>query len=81
MAKRQQPKKTPADIVIERFGGCRAVARVLDVDHSWVVRWRKPKREGGTAGLVPVSHQRVLLEEAEKRGIELTAVELVVGAA
>lgn len=78
---KRRTTKTPADIVIERFGGVRAVARTLDIDHSWVVRWRKPRTAGGTAGVVPSAHQRRLLEEAAKRGIRLTASELIVGAA
>jgi hypothetical protein len=67
---------TPANRVIEAFGGPRALARELDVDHSWVVRWRKPKPEG-TDGLIPAKYHRTILRVAKANGIRLRADDLI----
>lgn len=37
------------------------------------MRWRMPKADGGTGGLVPSRHVEALLSAARDAGIELTA--------
>lgn len=77
----EQHKTTPADLVIERFGGVCALARLLLKNPSTISRWRKSRDEGGTGGLVPSQSQPRLLELAAERGIRLTPTELVTGVA
>jgi transposase-like protein len=69
----------PADIVIFRFGGVRALARLLGKDPSTIHRWRMPADKGGLAGRVPSMSQARLLELAQEHGIALTADELIAG--
>lgn len=63
--------KTPAELVIEKFGGHARVAEVLGVDVSRVYRWTYSSERGGTGGLVPQKHQAKLMEAAVAGGIEL----------
>lgn len=67
---------SPANRVIEAFGGPRALAREIKRDHSWVVRWRKDPPEG-TGGLIPARHHRAILNAAKRLGITLTADDLI----
>lgn len=68
---------TPANRVIKAFGGCRPLARRLGLNHSWVVRWRKPDFEGGTGGLIPSRHHREILAAAREDGIRLKPADLI----
>lgn len=58
--------------VIMKLGGDRAVARLLGVHPTTVIRWRISKERGGTGGLIPSWHQATLLRLAAERGIELS---------
>jgi hypothetical protein len=69
--------ETPADRCIEAFGGVRALARALERNPSSVVRWRKPKDEGGSNGAVPSALQGRILAIAQARGLPLTADDLI----
>ena len=69
--------ETPADRCISAFGGVRALARALERNPSSVVRWRKPKDEGGSAGAVPSALQGRILAIAQARGLSLTAEDLI----
>jgi len=69
--------ETPADKCITAFGGVRALARALERNPSSVVRWRKPKDEGGSAGAVPSSLQGRILAMAQERGLSLTAEDMI----
>lgn len=68
---------TPADKCIAAFGGVRALARALERNPSSVVRWRKPKDEGGSNGAVPSALQGRILAIAQARGLSLTADDLI----
>lgn len=70
---------TPAELVIQKFGGVRSLARKLDIDHSSVARWPKPKAERGSNGLIPSQYHTRLLDMALHEGIELTAHDLIYG--
>lgn len=70
---------TPAELVINRFGGVRKLARLLGKDPSTIHRWKQPKERGGLDGRVPSSQQVKLLDLARAQGVALTAGELVVG--
>lgn len=63
--------KTPADIVIVKFGGHQAIADILNCDVSRVYRWTYSSERGGTGGRIPNRHQNTLLVEAKARGIDL----------
>lgn len=64
--------KSPADIVIEKFGGHRVVAEILDLDLSRVYRWTYAPENGGTGGTIPQKHQIPLMDAARERGIDLS---------
>lgn len=68
---------TPAEIVLRRFGGPRAVAAIVGLSASRVYRWTRPRERGGTDGLIPAKHQPVLLAAARACGIRLTPADLV----
>lgn len=68
---------SPADKVISLFGGVRPLARELGRNPSSVVRWRKPRAEGGTGGAVPSAMQGRVLALAKARGLPLTAEDLI----
>lgn len=70
---------TPAEIVIARFGGVRALARLVEKDPSTVHRWRLPVERGGTAGRVPSYLQEKVLDLATKHSVALTADDLIRG--
>lgn len=65
---------TPADLVIELFGGVRKLARALGRDPAAVSRWQR-------TGTVPTYIQKKLLEVAWERGIEISAHDLIFGRA
>ena len=73
--------QTPADKCILAFGGVRKLARALGRNPSSVVRWRKPKDEGGSSGAVPSSLQGKILAIALARGIALSADDLILRSA
>ena len=72
-------ENSPADKVIALFGGVRPLARELGRNPSSVVRWRKPRAEGGTGGAVPSAMQGRVLALAKARGLPLTAEDLILG--
>lgn len=77
------PKKlTPAELVIERGGGIRPLARLIDVSPCVVLRWRErgehvPNKIRGKSAYRD-RHQQ-LLAVFKKKGIPLTAEELING--
>ncbi len=64
--------KTPADLLVEKFGGHKQVAEILGIDLSRIYRWTYPADAGGTGGLIPQKHQVPLLNKAKELGIELS---------
>ncbi len=57
--------------VIRKFGGAKAVSKVLGLSTTQVYRFQYPKSKGGTGGLIPAEHAHTLLREARTKGIEL----------
>jgi hypothetical protein len=51
----------PAARVIELCGGIEATAKIVGLDRSGVNRWRMPRARGGSGGLIPMRHARLLL--------------------
>lgn len=69
----QQPAgMTPAEVVIDVFGGIRPAARAAGVEASTVLRWQ---RRGG----VPDEYKRDLLDAAKRRRLLLSLEELTWG--
>lgn len=66
----QQHSLEPANSIIEKFGGVRAVAAILDKDESTIRRWRMP-RPMGTGGSIPDDDKVRLIEAAASAGIVL----------
>jgi hypothetical protein len=77
----RSPNSTPADKVIKAFDGVRATARALGRNPSSVSRWRMSREDGGTGGRVPSNLQESVLLEAQKRGLCLTAEDLILSTA
>ena len=65
--------KTPLQVVIEEFGGVRALGRAIHKDPSAISKWAKRH------GCIPATEQKKVLERAWDRGIELSAHELIFG--
>jgi len=72
--------KTPAEIVIEKFGGPVEVARILKIDPTNVYRWNYPRKKSGNNGLVRGRYQKPLLDYARKHGIDLKPADFFDGA-
>lgn len=68
------PGMTPAECVIDVFGGIRSVARATGVAPSTVLRWGERP-----TGEIPREYLQQLLDAAAKRGKRLTLEELVFG--
>ena len=58
----------PAENVIRKSGGAQTVADWCEVDVSNVHRWTYPKDRGGSDGVIPGWHQKVILAKARKAG-------------
>lgn len=67
---------SPAEKVIEAFGGVRRVATLLDIDRVWVWRWTQPKNKRGTGGKVPASQWQEILRHARDLEIDITLKDL-----
>lgn len=65
-------KYSPAAWVIHVFGGVRAAGRAIGRDKASVCIWQR-------SGLVPTSSLRKILEIARKRGLDITAEDLILG--
>lgn len=57
--------------LIEKLGGVRAVAGMLNLSTQAVHKWTKPKDKGGTGGFIPAPRQIELMVAAKQRGLEL----------
>ncbi|NBW51497.1 MAG: hypothetical protein EBR49_15700 [Betaproteobacteria bacterium] len=63
-------KQTPAELVIETFGGVRPLARELDLHASTISRWKMGH------GTVPQKHWKSLMLLAKKYDKKITVLEL-----
>lgn len=67
----------PANTVIKKLGGVRAVARELKIYPSSVSRWCKPIENHGLGGRIPSKRQSKLLIMAARLSIDLKPGDLV----
>lgn len=70
---------TPAQYIINQFGGLRAAARALGCSSSSVYRWQHYKNRHGEVGRIPSSMQNIILEKAHEMGLDITPEHLVHG--
>ena len=63
----------PAQTIIEKLGGDTVVAGIVGLHRTRVANWKRPKKAGGTGGVIPFKHVPALIAEASKRGIALDA--------
>lgn len=69
----------PAEYVIQVFGGVRKLARAIGRSPSSVCKWRKPRAEDGCAGHIPSVAQRIILEIAKAKDLDITPNDLAYG--
>jgi hypothetical protein len=62
---------TPAEIVIERFGGIRPAAKALGISPTTVLRWSQPREKGGTGGNIPPKNWGDIESAAKRLGIRM----------
>jgi hypothetical protein len=75
-------KVEPAASIIVKFGGVRALARLLKLDPSTITKWqtaslRRDRVSSGSDGLIPARYHWSLLKLAGSMGVKLTAEELI----
>ncbi len=66
----------PAIKIVALFGGCRALARLLELNPSTISRWTASTFHHGTNGRIPQKYWPRLIEAAEQRGMALTVNDL-----
>lgn len=64
---------TPAEYIIEKFGGVRATARALNRNASSVSRWQK-------TGLIPSGLHSLILIKAKEMRLNIRPAHLIFGA-
>lgn len=72
-----------AQNVIDKFGGARELARVLEdmcpekaLNASTIYRWMYPREAGGSGGEIPVQHIKLIMRAARYAGILLRTEDL-----
>jgi hypothetical protein len=63
----------PASKIIQRLGGEAAVAKITGTAITAPYRWQYARERGGTGGLIPQRHHRVLIDFAKAHSIVLAA--------
>lgn len=61
----------PADTIIKKFNGLKAVSEIVGVSQHTVMRWRRRREDGGTGGVIPHWHIAKLLAAARERNIDI----------
>lgn len=75
----EQNELTPAEKVYKVFGSRRRIAKIVGRDVSSVARWNYPIDKQGLNGRVPSAVQSILLAEAKRLNLELSADDLISG--
>lgn len=68
---------TPAEKLEKAAGGPTKLSQLLEVDRSWIWRWKQPKKRGGLDGQVPQKHHKKALELSEQFGWGITPADLI----
>lgn len=69
----------PAQYVLFIFGGLRRTARLLELNHSSILRWSRPKERNGTGGIIPSWHRHLILTLAQQWDLDITSHDLDFG--
>lgn len=72
-------KQSPAEFIIEKFGGVNEAARAFGRNPGSVSRWKKQRKDGAPTGSIPVAMHKKILAAAKKRNIEVTLSDIVLG--
>jgi hypothetical protein len=70
---------TPAEYVVEIFGGVRKAGVALGRTASSISKWKKSDKNGGCGGRVPSRMQEVVLQVARIKKLDITAEDLING--
>ena len=65
--------KPPLQVVIEEFGGVRALGRAISKDPSAISKW------GRRHGCIPATEQKKVLQRAWDLGYQISAHDLIFG--
>jgi transposase len=66
----------PARVVVDKFGGCRKLARTLAISPSTVSRWMTSAANKGTDGRIPQKYWGHIIVAAQDEGFTLTVNDL-----
>jgi len=72
----QKHSMQPAATVVALFGGCRPMARLLDLNASTISRWTTAANQGGTGGRIPQKYWKLIADCAAQHGKKLTVNDL-----
>ncbi len=73
-------KMSPAEYVIDLFGGVRALSRIIGKSPSAISNWRKNRRiHSNGKGCIPSSSHLVILKEARRHKLDITPDDLIYG--
>jgi len=67
----------PANTIIHKFNGLKALAEAANVSVHSVMRWRTVREKGGTGGIIPHWHIHAILTAAKAKEIELSEVDFI----
>jgi hypothetical protein len=70
---------SPADYVVEVFGGDSQLAQLLGKTRECVRRWRLDVAKGGLGGRIPTPSQRQIMALARKFKLDITYEDIVEG--
>ncbi|WP_288076440.1 carph-isopro domain-containing protein [Pseudomonas sp.] len=69
-------QQQPARYIVERLGGCRKVARMLDIHPSTISRWMTPVINRGTGGRIPQKYWAQIMAHSKATGIDIATSDL-----
>lgn len=70
---------TPAEYVINVFGGVRKSGRALGRTASAISKWTRSDKNGGCGGRIPSRMQEIILQVARIQKLDITPEDLVTG--
>ncbi len=69
--------KSPAQIIIGKFGGVLSLARAIDRCPATIYRWLYPKERKGRNGMIPTSAVADIILAADLQGIEIEPADFI----
>lgn len=67
----------PAQSIIQKLGGPGLVSKITGTAYTAPWRWRAARERGGTGGVIPQRHHLVLLQYAQRHGIDLSPADFL----